>query len=145
MTKKVQPTRTQQLARIHVIKKALGWDDDLYRDVMSQVCGATSAAALDDAGRAKLLAHLQTRKDAQDGKPARPVKPRKPLDATGRKLWSLWMQAADKGMVQQRTMPALNAWLHRQTGVERIEWLSGKQADLAIESLKLWIARGDRS
>ncbi len=133
--------RTRDLARIHTLKKALNWDDDLYRDVMSQIVGATSAADLDDKGRAKLLAHMQARKDAQDGKPARPA--RTPLDATGRKLWSLWMQAADEGLVKARTMAALNAWIKRQTGVERIEWLGAKgQADLAIESLKLWVARG---
>lgn len=133
--------RTRDLARIHRLKKALNWDDDLYRDVMSQIVGATSAADLDDKGRAKLLAHMQARKDAQDGKPARPA--RTPLDATGRKLWSLWMQAADEGLVKSRTMAALNAWIKRQTGVERIEWLVAKgQADLAIESLKLWVARG---
>ena len=136
-------TRIRDLARIHVLKKALNWDEDLYRDVMAQVVGATSAADLDDNGRAKLLAHMQARKDAQDGKPARPAQARTPLDATGRKLWSLWMQAADKGLVKARTMAALNAWIKRQTGVERIEWLGVKgQADLAIESLKLWIARG---
>jgi phage gp16-like protein len=134
-------TRTRDLARIHTLKKALHWDDDLYRDVMAQVVGATSAADLDDKGRAKLLAHMQGRKDAQDGKPARPA--RTPLDATGRKLWSLWMQAADAGLVKSRTMAALNAWIKRQTGVERIEWLREKaQAQLAIESLKSWVDRG---
>ncbi|WP_310460435.1 regulatory protein GemA [Sphaerotilus sp.] len=136
--------RTRDLARIHVLKKALAWDDDLYRDVMAQVCGATSAATLDTAGRSKLLAHLQARKDVQDGKPARAAKPaRKPLSDTGKKLWSLWMQAADKGLVKQRTMQALNTWIKRQTGVERVEWLTEKaQADLAIESLKQWVNRG---
>ena len=53
------------------------------------------------------------------------------------------MQAADAGLVRQRTMAALMAWLQRQTGVERIEWLQPAQADLAIESLKRWIKRGN--
>lgn len=137
--------RTRELSRIHVLKAQLRWDDDLYRDVMAQVCGGiTSAAKLDDAGRRRLLAHLQARKDAEDGKPARPAPAaRKPLSAVGKKLWSLWMQAADKGLVRSRTMAALNAWCKRQTGVDRIEWLSEPQQALAIESLKLWVTRGD--
>ena len=131
--------RAGELARIHAIKKSLRWDDDMYRDVMAQVCGGiTSAAALDQAGRTKFIAHLE--KCQRSSGTVRPA--RQPLTAVGRKLWSLWMQAADAGLVHHRTMAALNAWLKRQTGVEHIQWLAGKQADLAIESLKNWIRRG---
>ena len=128
-----------------MLKVKLGWDDDLYRDVMASVCkGIRSSAELDAVGRRCLLAHMQACKDRSISKSTvktntKPV--HKPLSAIGKKLWSLWMQAADKGLVQHRTMSALNAWIQRQTGVERIEWLQGAQADLAIESLKKWIAR----
>lgn len=134
--------RRLDLARIHMLKADLGWDEDLYRDVMATVCGGVrSSAQLDTAGRQRLLAHMQACKDRAAGKAPAQKAARKPLSATGKKLWSLWMQAADKGLVQHRTMSALNAWVQRQTGVERIEWLMGAQADLAIESLKKWVAR----
>ena len=138
-------TRRLDLARIHMLKAELGWDEDLYRDVMATVCGGIrSSAQLDITGRQRLLAHMQACKSRDlvkvPGKaPAKAA--RKPLSAAGKKLWSLWMQAADKGMVQHRSMAALNTWVQRQTGVERIEWLKGAQADLAIESLKKWVAR----
>ena len=135
--------RRADLARIHVLKKELHLDDDAYRDVIAVVCnGARSAADLDIASRQRLLAHLQGCVDRQRGKPARPV--RRALAPHERKLWSLWMQAADKGLVRARTMVALNAWCTRQTGVERIEWLTGKQAEAAIEALKLWVERGNQ-
>lgn len=125
-----------------MLKTELGWDDDLYRDVMATICGGvTSAAQLDAAGRQKFLAHLQGRKDAANGKPARKMV-RRTLAAHERKLWSLWMEAADAGLVRYRSMTALNAWCKRQTGVDRIEWLTGKQISLAIEALKLWVERG---
>lgn len=142
--------RRLDLARIHMLKAELGWDEDLYRDVMATVCnGIRSSAQLDTAGRQRLLTHLSTclqrdgasKSSRAPSASAHKTLARKPLSATGKKLWSLWMQAADKGLVQHRTMSALNAWVQRQTGVERIEWLQGAQADLAIESLKKWVAR----
>ena len=135
--------RKADLARIHALKRELQLDDDAYRDVMATVCqGVRSAGKLDVTGRQRLIEHLQgcVRRDRGAGRPA--AARRTPLSPTGKKLWSLWMQAADKGLVRQRSMSALCAWLERQTGVARIEWLQPAQADLAIESLKRWVARG---
>lgn len=134
--------RKVDLARIHMLKAELRWDDDTYRDVMAAVCnGIRSAGELDIASRQRLLAHLQACKAKVQPTPVRQVQ-RKPLTPGGRKLWSLWMQAADKNLVRLRKMLALNAWCARQTGVDRIEWLTVAQEQLAIESLKAWIARG---
>ena len=133
--------RRADLARIHVLKKELHLDDDAYRDVMAVVCGgARSAADLDIAGRQRLLAHLQACKDRQTGRTA---PKRTPLSRSEKLLWSLWMQAADKKLIQARTMAALNAWCKRQTGVDRIQWLTGAQMTAAIEALKLLVARGE--
>lgn len=133
--------RRADLARIHQLKAALSWDDDLYRDIMATRCnGVRSAAQLDPRSRRAFLAHLQSCHERNTGKPSRE---HKPLSPVAKKLWSLWMQAADKGRVQQRTMAALNAWLKRQTGIEAIEWIhvNDKQAELAIESLKKLVNR----
>lgn len=142
--------RKHDLARIHMLKTELGWDEDLYRDVMTTVCqGVRSAAQLDITGRLRLIEHLQAckaRADKQAGRPAAAPAAkavRRPLTALERKLWSLWMQAADAGLVRERKMTAITAWVERQTGVQRIEWLNAKQQDLVIESLKRWIKRGN--
>jgi hypothetical protein len=138
--------RKSDLARIHMLKAELGWDEDMYRDVMATVCqGVRSSAQLDITGRTRLIEHLRRcleRDGAPAAKRALSASARKPLSATGKKLWSLWMQAADAGLVRERTMAALNAWVARQTGVERVEWLKDAQADLAIESMKKWVKRG---
>jgi hypothetical protein len=137
--------RRADLARIHVLRKELGWDEDLYRDVLATVCGGIrSSAELDITGRQRLIAHMDACKARAKGKAPRPATAaRKPLSQTSRKLWSLWMQAADAGLVQARKMAALNAWVERQTGVSHCEFLNGDQAALAIESLKRWIRRGE--
>jgi len=65
--------RRKELAMIHLAKKELGLDDDLYRAVLHQVCGAESAGDLDDKGRRKLLVYFREkgwgRQDHNNGKP----------------------------------------------------------------------------
>lgn len=128
--------RRADLAAIHIGLKELGWDDGFYRSILWSVCRVKSSAELDFTGRKRLLDHM--RKCGWAGGAARaqsrPV--RKPLTGLQRKIWSLWQQLADAGLVDNRKMPALNAFVKRQTGVDRLEWLAGRQEDLVIESLK---------
>jgi Protein of unknown function (DUF1018) len=139
--------RKADLAAIHIAKKHLGWDTDHYRDILFSVCRVKSSAELDFTGRKRFLAHLRacgwnggTTAPAGARKPASPAS-RKPLTAPQRKMWSLWQTLADAGLVDSRKMPALVAFAHRQTGVDRLEWLTGAQEDLVIESLKAWSRR----
>ncbi|HNW35242.1 MAG TPA: regulatory protein GemA [Candidatus Ozemobacteraceae bacterium] len=55
----VEDERKRDLAMIHCAKKELGLDDDLYRQVLKQVCGVDSSAALDAPGRRMLLAYFR--------------------------------------------------------------------------------------
>lgn len=142
--------RQADLAAIHIAKKTLRWSEDEYRDVMATVCsGIRSSALLDVTGRKRFLAHLQACVRANQGgratQGARPAPAGRKATLVGRpaKMWSLWMQLADAGLVQHRTMAALTAFGERQTGVARLEWLKAPQQDLVIESLKRWLERGE--
>ena len=136
MTASTDRARKGDLVAIHVAKKALGWDEDTYRDVMFSVCEVRSAAELDPAKRRRFLAHLQACRK-QGTAPARtPWKPEL------RKLWSLWQQLADADLVKDRKRPALEAWAARQCGVDRLEWLTTAQLDLVLASAKQWLKRG---
>ena len=134
--------RRADLAKIHIAVKQLGWSKDEYHDILRAVCHVESSAALDFAGRKRLLAHLE-KCGWKPGKgrqaAARPV--RQPLTPPQRKMWSLWQQLADAGLVRERKMPALLKFVTRTTGVDRLEWLSGVQEDLVIETLKKWLSR----
>lgn len=137
--------RRADLAAIHVALKALGWDDDTYRDILWTVCRARSSADLDFAGRRRLLAHLAACQ-GQLGVTARPAaagRSKTPWTPQQRLLWARWQRLADAGLVRHRDRPALEAWVARQTGVDRIEWLSGPQLDLVLAGLKRWLARGE--
>lgn len=130
--------RKADLAAIHIAKAGLGWDDDHYRDILFAVCRVRSSSQLDFAGRKRFLAHLQACGWA-GARPAAKRAVRQALTGPQRKMWSLWQQLADAGLVDNRRMPALMAWIRRQTGVERLEWLQPAQEDLVIESLKKWL------
>lgn len=136
-------SRKADLAKVHVAKKALGWDDSTYRDILWAVCQVKSSADLDQAGRSRFLAHLVKCGWVDAKKPGSgPIRPvRKALTGPQKKMWSLWQQLADAGLVENRKMPALMAYVERQTHVSRLEWLNGAQEDLVIESLKKWLSR----
>jgi hypothetical protein len=138
--------RKADLAAIHVAKARLCWDDGTYRDAMFAVCRVRSAAELDFTGRKRFLEHLRAQQAAIGLEPQRLVRSagmkavRAPLTPVQRKLWSLWQQLADAGLVHERTMAGLRAWVKRQTGVDRLEWLNARQEDLVVESAKRWLA-----
>lgn len=135
--------RRADLAAIHIAKKALGWDEDTYRDIMFTVTRIRSAGELDFTGRKRFLAHLQACMKQKGLAPRQKAAqaPRSPWTATQRRLWSLWQQLADAGLTAARDRKALDAWVQRQTGVDRLEWLTAQQIDLVIASAKKWLAR----
>jgi hypothetical protein len=51
-------SRNQLLARLHCIKRDLGWDDATYRDVLYARTGCRSAADLDGSSLARIVAQL---------------------------------------------------------------------------------------
>jgi hypothetical protein len=123
-------------------KKALAWDDDTYRDIMFTVCRVRSSAAMDFAARKRFLEHLRKCQQQLGIKPRGAFKPQ-PWSPPLRALWSRWQQLADAGLVHERSRDALQAWVKRQTGVDRLEWLTTHQLDALLASAKLWLARAD--
>lgn len=68
--------------------------------------------------------------------------PRKALSPQQKKIWSLWQQLADRGLVRDRRMVGLMAWVKRQAGVDALAFLTWPQEYKITESLKRWLARG---
>lgn len=58
------------------------------------------------------------------------------------KLQALWIAGYNLGIVRDRDDAALEAFVKRQTGIERERWLRfARDAEQVIEALKDWIAR----
>jgi len=125
---------TQIRARRH--KAAGTLDDDSYRAILQRTAGVASSTEIRAIGKAKaVLAEFDR---LHIGQPAG----RQPLPAMQRKMWSLWQQLADAGLVDNRKMPGLLAWVRRQTGVDQLAWLTWPQERACVESLKRWLSRG---
>jgi phage gp16-like protein len=137
----VQAKRNNDLARIHIAKKDLNLSDDEYRDLMKTICGVSSSAELDMGGRARFLDHLNRIKRSLPAKKRVHAK----LTPKQGKVFSLWQQLADAGLVRDRKFPALEAWLKAKIGVDKLIWLNNDQLAQAIESLKRWLDRRETS
>jgi phage gp16-like protein len=136
-------SRRALLAKVHIAKKELRLDDSVYQAmILAESDGqASSAADL----TIPQLESLVERFIFRGWKPKTRLSPattktkgrKTPVD----KLRALWINAAKLGGVRDRTEAGLRAWLKRQCGVERPEWLDQTQLNSAIEGLKKIIAR----
>jgi len=127
--------RRAELGKIHIAKKELGLDDDTYRDILWAVCRVRSAADLDSQGRFKLLAHF----NYLGWKPARSKRPK--MDAQSRKIWSLWYQLKDAGLLANASAKSLRTEVKKLTGRDDLRFCDSEQKNMMIECLKKWLAR----
>lgn len=137
--------RERELAMIHLAKKDLGLDDETYREMLWTVARVRSAKDLDITGRRHVLEHLKSR--GWKHRPPRRAQPgaaRMADDPQSRMIRGLWIELAAVGLVRDRSERALAAFVARQTGVDRLEWLNVYQASQVIEALKLWLTRASR-
>lgn len=127
--------RRQQLAAIHIGKKALGLDDEAYRTIVRTIGGAESgsAANLDDQGRRAVLKELN-RRGFVDGKAKRSHagRPRN-MDAPDR--------GAQLGKVEAMLLEAHRPWAYadaiakRICGVDKVAWCNPEQLRKVIAAL----------
>lgn len=125
--------RRNELAKIHVAKKALGLDDDTYRAMLWAVARVRSAKDLDAAGRAKVLDHLKARgfKPA----PKRGSHPGRPHNINsadrGPLLRKIEALLADSG----RPWAYANAIARKRFHVDRVEFCPADQLHKLVSML----------
>lgn len=125
--------------RAHALAALAGLSSDEYHELLGRLFdGCTSSSALSPAEQRRWVDHLQHLADIARGRKSNAPA----LSPKQRLMWSLWQQLADAGLVQQRSMSALESYVERQTGVAKLAWLNGAQEDTVIESAKRWLKRG---
>lgn len=131
--------RRRDIARIHIVSKALGLTEDERRDVLFAITAKRSCSDLDFTGLQRVRSHLESRARSRGVKvPAGPPGVRDPMS---RKIRALWLSLADVGKVVDRSEKALLAFVKRQTGKDRLEWCTMADKDKVIEALKAWTIR----
>lgn len=135
MAKTPEQYRRSELAKIHLAKKDLCLDDDTYRDVLWTVCRVKSAADLDSQGRFKLIAHFKSL-GWQSSRGKRPK-----LDPQSRKIWSLWYQLKDAGLLASASAKSLRTEVKKLTGCDDLRFCDSSQKNMIIECLKQWLER----
>lgn len=133
--------------KIHVAKNQLGQDDATYQAVLMRITGETSSKGLNIRQLSAVLAEMERLgfKPAPAKKGKKPVKIVKTREQTDddqhSKIWALWLEMAEEGIISEASDAGLAGFIKRQTGVEALQWLSPKQASAVIEALKGWKAR----
>jgi phage gp16-like protein len=133
--------RRRDLAKIHIAAKELHLTEDAYRTLLDSVAGVRSAAELDAAGRQEVLACLR-RLGWEPRGSSQPQRARGPAGPQAAKIAALWGALHRAGKVRHGDARAMRRFVVRMTGVEALEWLTARQANLVIEALKAWLARG---
>ncbi len=133
------PARKRRLAALHAAKRDLGLDDEAYRDMLEEKTGKRSAKDCTDAELDAVLEAL--RKSGGYKRRGDRVAIDDTDSAQIVMIKTLWLQLADRGAAKSASEAALNAWVKRQVGIDRVHWLTPEAANTVIESLKQWGAR----
>ena len=135
--------RKRLIKLIHVGKRDLKLSDDEYRALLQGASGGIDSCS--DMDRAKLLAVVQvmkrrgfkpTPKDEGKGRSPSGKSPAKATQLS--KVWALWLALGRAGGISNTSRAALEAFVKRQTGLDRLEWLNTtpREANKVIEALK---------
>lgn len=126
---------------IHVGKRDLGLDDATYRAMLEGLTGKSSSRDLEAWELDRVIDHMVSRgfqvRAGRNGTPARKLAD----DPQSKLIRHLWLKLSDMGEVRNPSEDALNSFVRRQTGRDRLEWISTSQASRVIESLKAWVER----
>jgi phage gp16-like protein len=131
---------TSSIAAMHVARKQLGLDEDLYRAKLFAITGKSSAKDMSEVERQKVLGEF--RKVGFQPAPGRAAARRQLTGAYAKKLQALWIAGWNLGLVADRDDKAMLAFVKRQTGLDDTRFLHhADDGRAAIEGLKGWLKR----
>lgn len=131
---------TSSIAAMHVARKQLDLDEDVYRAKLIAITGKSSAKDMTEAERQKVLGEF--RKVGFRPAPGRAAGRRQLTGPYAKKLQALWIAAWNLGLVDDRDDKAMLAFVKRQTGLDDTRFLHhADDGRAAIEGLKGWLRR----
>jgi len=147
-----QDARQRLIRLIHVGKRELGLDDDIYRALLMGSVQKDSTSAMSVPELERVLAHMKksgftVRHKSPKDRPRDSAHPPGGLsrniaqDAQSKKIRALWLSMHEMGAVRDCSEAALGAYVKRITRLDALQWLDGDQASRVIETLKKWQVR----
>lgn len=142
--------RRRLLAKIHIAKKQLDWDDDEYRAALKEIAGVDSAGKLTVGGFKKFMDYLYRcgfRDRAPQAKRLSPRSSDKPHKTRQSKAVALWIELAKAGKVKDRSHDALGNFVRRflgdkvtvLPGADPLDAASPEQMGKVITALEKWL------
>lgn len=131
-------TKTHYIRLIHVAKRDLQLDEETYRQLLNTYAGVDSTRDMDIR---QLNQTLEAMKKIGFKIHTKQKDKLTATDDQSRKIRSLWLEMADEGFIRDSSERAINVYVHRITGISRLDWLSTLAAGRVIETLKKWQAR----
>lgn len=131
------------LAAIHVGRKALGLDEETYRDLLERVTGKRSAGGMTPPEHRAVIDEMRRLGFVEGASGGASKGAARRLEGPfAKKLQALWIGGWNLGLVRDRRDAALLAFVERQTGISHTRFLTAApDARAAIEGLKGWLAR----
>lgn len=131
-TTRPTPDRRDKLIRaVHAAARAAGLDQDDRHAMQLELTGKASLTDMSFGELGRVLDRLNARKSSS------PLSER-PWEG---KIKALWWSLYWLGAVNRADSSALDAFIRRQAGVDRLRFLDARKALLVIEALKAWLAR----
>lgn len=128
--------RNRLIARLHVAKRDLGLDEDLYRQKLEVVTGKRSASDLSDAELQMAVRDFTGRVSASASYQRLPATPQ------ARMIQAQWISLWNLGLVEDNSDAAILAFIKRQTKLDAASWLKRQQdVEAVAEALKHWLER----
>ncbi|WP_051298669.1 gp16 family protein [Marinobacterium litorale] len=150
--------RKAALAQIHIAKKQLGLDDDIYREMLENITGKRSCSGMAIGELYQVIKHLENVgfKRNRGGQPKSrrqqyysPKSKGQIIDV----MRAIWIEMHQAGIVRDGSELALTHWAKRASskrnggvGVDSLDWLERdtKLASQVLEDLKQWNKRVHR-
>ena len=120
------------------LARQIGLGELAYRDILRDIGGNESLAAMDLPGMERVLAHIRTK-----GFQARSKVGDRPqvINPDASKVRALWLFLHELGEVRDPSERALAAYVKRIAKVDDLRWARGYVVERLIETLKKWAMR----
>ncbi|MDD9911635.1 MAG: regulatory protein GemA [Alphaproteobacteria bacterium] len=130
-----------QIALIHVAKQQIGWDEDVYKDALFKVTGKTSSKDLTQPEFNSLMAYMEKQGFKSTSNRRSTDKSRKTNNQQQAKIFALWQEIKSQKLLRNPDTTLERFLQAAGIRIGRVEWLSGSNAQKAIEYLKAFLAR----